>query len=271
MRDRIVIDNGRDANWGRTSNDYSLYRPGYPDSFYDKIALSGVGLKGQRILDLGTGTGILARNFAKRGCIVTGVDISENQISAAKKLAKEEGLAINFFVSAAESTNLPDNAFDVITASSCWLYFDKSIVILEVKRLLDPHGFLMTCSIVWLPFEDRIAQKTEELILRYNPHWTGAGFKPEIQIQPEWSLNDFLLSSFHMYRIPMEFTHESWRGRIRACRGVGASLSQKEIEEFDNEHAKLLKKIADKSFNILHLIWFHVFQLRRTGIDPAPL
>ncbi|KPJ72806.1 hypothetical protein AMJ52_05055 [candidate division TA06 bacterium DG_78] len=265
MKDKKVIYDGREIDWGKTSADYSLYRPGYPNSFYDKLAALGIGLKGQRVLDLGTGTGVLARNFAKRGCKVTAVDISENQISAAQKLAKEERLDINFFVRAAESTHLPDKAFDVITAGSCWLYFDKSIIIPEVKRLLDPHGFLMKCSIVWLPYEDKIAQKTEELILRYNPHWTGAGFtfKPEIHIVPEWSLADFQMTSFHMYRVYIEFTYETWRGRIRACRGVGASLLQKEIKEFDKEHAQLLNKIADEKFNILHLIWFHVFQVKK--------
>jgi cyclopropane fatty-acyl-phospholipid synthase-like methyltransferase len=266
MKDKKLKYDGREVDWGKTSADYRLYRPGYPDSFYDKLAAVGIGLRGQRILDLGTGTGGLARNFARRGCTVTGVDISENQISAAQQLAQEEKLDINFFVSAAESTQLPDKAFDVITAGSCWLYFDKSIVIPEVKRLLASRGFLMTCTLVWLPYEDMIAHKTEELILRYNPHWTGAGFtfQPEIHTVPEWSLHDFHVTSFHKYRVPIEFTRESWRGRMRTCRGVGASLSQKEIEKFDKEHAQLLNTIADEKFNILHLIWFHVFQVKNT-------
>ena len=264
MKDKEVIYNGRKIDWGKTSADYGLYRPGYPDSFYDKIAAFRISLKGQCILDLGTGTGVLARSFAKRGCQVTGVDISKNQISMAEKLANEEGLDINFFVSAAEFSNLPDKSFDVITASNCWLYFDKSIMIPEVVRLLDSEGFLMKCSIVWLPYENMIAQKTEELILRYNPKWTGGGFEPEIQVEPDWSLNEFQLTSVHMYRVPVEFTGESWRGRIRACRGIGASLSENEITEFDTEHTKLLKNIADKKFDIIHLVWFHLFQVKKT-------
>jgi 2-polyprenyl-3-methyl-5-hydroxy-6-metoxy-1,4-benzoquinol methylase len=267
MKDKKMIYDGREVDWGKTSADYNLYRPGYPDSFYDKLAALGIGLRGQRILDLGTGTGVLARKFAKRGCTVTAVDISENQISAAQKLTQEEGLDINFFVSVAESTHLPDKTFDVITAGSCWLYFDKSIVIPEVKRLLYPHGFLMTCTLVWLPYEDRIAQKTEELILRYNPHWTGAGFQfqPETHTVPKWSLHDFHMTSFHTYRVSIEFTRESWRGRMRTCRGVGASLSQKEIEAFDKEHAQLLNTIAAEKFTIVHLIWFHVFQVKNSS------
>ena len=76
------FDHGRDFDWGRTSADYASYRPGYPASFFERITALGVALAGQRVLDLGTGTGALARALAKRGCRVTGVDVSEQQISA---------------------------------------------------------------------------------------------------------------------------------------------------------------------------------------------
>ena len=31
------IDQGRAIDWGRTSEDYGAYRPGPPDSFYQKL------------------------------------------------------------------------------------------------------------------------------------------------------------------------------------------------------------------------------------------
>ena len=37
----------------------------------------GIGLPGQHVVDLGSGTGALARGFAIRGCVVTGVDPAE--------------------------------------------------------------------------------------------------------------------------------------------------------------------------------------------------
>lgn len=45
-----AIGHGRSVDWGRTSADYALYRPGPPPSFYDRLAAFGVGLPGQRIL-----------------------------------------------------------------------------------------------------------------------------------------------------------------------------------------------------------------------------
>src|SRR5947207_10798431 len=59
MKD-ISIDGDNLIDWGRTSADYSRWRPNYPDRFFDALMCFGVGLQGQRILDLGTGVGFLA-------------------------------------------------------------------------------------------------------------------------------------------------------------------------------------------------------------------
>ena len=41
--------------------------------------------------------------------------------------------------------------------------------------MLKPGGRLAVLYLNWLPYEDEIAQKTEELVLKYNPQWTGGG------------------------------------------------------------------------------------------------
>ena len=62
---------------------------------------------------------------------------------------------------------------------------------------------------------------------------------------------------FYDVRVP--FTKESWRGRIRACRGIGASLTEDEVKKFDKEHQELLDSITDDSFSILHRIDIQIF------------
>jgi 2-polyprenyl-3-methyl-5-hydroxy-6-metoxy-1,4-benzoquinol methylase len=102
-------------NWDQTSEDYSKYRPGYPDSYFLLLQELGIGLKNQDISDVGTGTGALALPFAKQGAHVTGVDISRGQIEAAKTLASQKKLNVRFIVAKAKETGLPDKSFDVIT------------------------------------------------------------------------------------------------------------------------------------------------------------
>src|SRR5271154_4013684 len=136
MPETAPIDHGVPFDWGRTSHDYALFRQGYPASFWQRLVALAAGLPGQRVLDLGTGTGNLAIEFARRDCKVTGVDITARQIEEARKRAQTERLSIEFRVLPAESTGLPDASFDLITASQCWVYFDQSRVIPEVKRML---------------------------------------------------------------------------------------------------------------------------------------
>jgi len=252
------IDRGRTVDWGHASADYARYRAGYPPSFFDRLSALAIGLPGQRILDLGTGTGNLAREFARRGCSVAAVDISEQQIAEARRLAAEQNLQIDFRVAPAEQTGLPDHSFDVITASQSWLYFDRDRVVAETKRLLLPGGRLITSHLAWLPRLDPIAKQTEDLILKHNPDWTAANLSGQISSRPEWIGEDFYVAAFFIYHEPIPFTRETWRGRIRACRAIGAQLSSAEVEKFDAEHAALLARTAPESFTVLHWIDCHI-------------
>jgi SAM-dependent methyltransferase len=253
------IDNEREFDWGKTSQDYAAYRSGYPESFYEVLAALGIGRPGQRILDLGTGTGVLARAFARRGAVVTGVDIAANQIAAAKALATQQGLDVAFQVGPAEEIDFPDSSFDVISAGQSWLYFDSSVMIPKVLRLLRAEGCLVLTGLLWLPLKDRIAQQSEELVLKYNPDWDGAGYKGTMPPVATWAREQFGLRTFHVMEEPLEFTREAWQGRIRACRGIGASLSPEDVERFDADHRKLLEATAPDAFSVLHQMTIHVY------------
>ncbi len=251
-------DPGRTIDWGQTSSEYARFRPGYPQSLYDRLAALGIGRPGQRVLDLGTGTGNMARELARRGCHVTGVDISEGQISEAKALASEQGLTVDFRVAPAETTGLPSSSFDVITAAQCWLYFDRDRVVAETKRLLAPGGRLMTCHLGWLPRRDPVARQTEGLILKYNPQWTAGNLSGHVSAKPAWIGEDFFVTGFFLYEEPIPFTRDTWRGRIRACRAIGAELPPAEVQAFDAEHARLLEATVPESFTVLHWIDAHI-------------
>ena len=258
-------DRGRAIDWGKTSADYADWRPDYPTEFYARLAALGVGRQGQKILDLATGVGFLARNFARRGAIVTAIDISAEQIAEARRRAEAEGLSIDFAVARAEKTGLQSASCDAITASQCWLYFDKVRAIAEVKRLLQPEGVLVTSHFCWLPQQDEIARASEALVLRHNPDWTAAGWSGTIPPMPDWAAGHFDLVAMFQFDAPVPFTRESWRGRLRACRGVGATLSADEVAAFDREHDELLRCIAGDEFTVLHRVDAHVLRPRPAG------
>ena len=69
---------------------------------------------------------------------------------------------------------------------------------------------------------------------------------------PEAYFPYFTLEEQEIFDVSVPFTRESWNGRIKSCRGIGASLSDNEIAQFDKEHRDLLERIAPESFSILH-------------------
>ena len=95
-----TIDGGKGFDWGKVSSEYAKYRDIYPQEFYQKILDLGLCKDGQRILDIGTGTGVLPRNLYCYGAKWVGTDISEEQIQQAKKLS--EGMNIDYYVEATE-------------------------------------------------------------------------------------------------------------------------------------------------------------------------
>jgi ubiquinone/menaquinone biosynthesis C-methylase UbiE len=295
-------DGDRIIDWGKTSGDYSTYRPGPPPGFYARLAALGVGLPGQRILDLGTGTGVVARQFAQQGAHASGVDISEEQIAAARELAAYElsaaateparqppappgvselfnalltkhasppsaqgaprGGSTEYLVARAECLPWQGPTFDLAIANQSWLYFDKTKTVRELRRVLKPGGWLVTSHFSWLPRLDEVARQSEALVLEFNPKWSAADWSGRIPPCPEWAEKIFDVRAMFYFDELIPFTHASWRGRIRACRGIGASLSPDEVAAFDAAHAALLAKIAPDPFTVLHRIDAHVFQFK---------
>lgn len=246
------IDDGKAFDWGKTSKEYAKFRDIYPQEFYKMIVDRGLCVNGQKVLDLGTGTGVLPRNMYKFGAEWTGTDISPEQIEQAKLLATDAGMKIDFFATATEQLDFPKNSFDVITACQCFWYFDHEKVMPVLADLLKPDGKLVILYMAWLPEEDEIAKKSEELILKYSPKWTGAGeHRHEIWV-PDVAYNYFEKIDHLEYDLKVPFTKEKWHGRIKASRGIGASLNAEELAEWDAEHRAMLDKFAAEKFEILH-------------------
>ena len=169
------IDAGKAFDWGRISEEYVKYRDIYPEEFYKKIADRGLCIEGQKVLDLGTGTGVLPRNMYNYGAEWTGTDISQEQIEQAKKLAAASNMKIDFQAIPAEQLDYTEGSFDVITACQCFWYFYHEKVMPKLAGLLKSEGRLLILYMAWLPYEDRLAGASEELVLKYSPMWSGAG------------------------------------------------------------------------------------------------
>ena len=248
------------VDFGKTASDYAKHRAGFPDRFFDRLFNDGIVRKDERVLDLGTGTGTIARSLAKRGCIVTGLDPSDAMLEQANALDREAGVATRYVQARAEDTGLPDASFDVVTAGTCWHWFDRPKAALEARRGLAPSGRLVIANLDWLPHPGNVVEATERLIKAHNPPWDG---DDGTGIYPSWfadlSRAGFADIESFSFDVSLPYSHEGWLGRIRASTGVGASLPPEAVERFNSEHREMLARdFPDEPLQVPHRV-FAVF------------
>jgi SAM-dependent methyltransferase len=99
---------------------------------------------GERVLDIATGTGVLARLAARRvtpGGAVTGLDLNDEMLKAARELPLPPGLNIEWRQGSAQALPFDDGAFDVVVCQQGFQFFPDRIAALhQMRRVLHAQG-----------------------------------------------------------------------------------------------------------------------------------
>jgi SAM-dependent methyltransferase len=248
---------GQGVDFGKTASDYRAFRAGFPPEFFETLLRRGDIVAGQRALDLGTGTGTVARGLARLGLSVMGIDPSPALLAEAAALDREAGVHVDYQLGRAENLPQADASLDLVTAGQCWHWFDRPRTAAQAARVLRPGGRIVIAHFDWLPLPTNVVEATEALILAFNPAWTLAGGSG---IYPAW-LGDLAAASFtrletFSFDTTVTYTREAWRGRIRASAGVKASLDPEAIARFDAALAELLRaRFAADPLAVPHRVW----------------
>lgn len=151
LRDLYAADGGVRAIFTDKVADYVASRPGYPSALFDGLEAAGVLRHGIDVADVGAGTGLLTRDLLARGARVVAVEPNAAMRAAADGWlgAEPEYRSVE---GAAESTGLPSEAFDVVTAAQAFHWFDVPRARREFLRILRPEGIVV---LVW---NDRVRE-----------------------------------------------------------------------------------------------------------------
>ncbi len=128
-------------SFGSDAARYDRARPSYPDAMIERIV---AGSPGPDVLDVGTGTGISARQFQAVGCRVLGVEVDPRMA----EMARRSGVDVE--VGAFETWSSAGRAFDAVVAGQAWHWVDPVAGAAKAADVLRPGGRL---AVFWNVFE----------------------------------------------------------------------------------------------------------------------
>lgn len=128
-------------SFGDDPDRYDRARPRYPRDLIDRIV---AGRPGGRVLDVGCGTGIAARQLQAAGCEVTGIEPDERMAA----FAAERGLTVE--VAKFEDWDPAGRVFDALTAGMTWHWVDAAAGAEQAARVLRPGGRI---ALFWNAFQ----------------------------------------------------------------------------------------------------------------------
>jgi SAM-dependent methyltransferase len=179
-------------------------------AIHDHLVARLAPARGERWLDVGTGTGAVALRAARGGARVTGVDLSPVMIDTARRLAREQGAGIRFEVGDAESLPYEDASFDVVaSALGVFLAPDHAAAGRELARVCRAGGRLGV--VAWRP--DPGAERM------HAPFWPPA--EPGAGDRRDWGREEYLAEL-----LGQEFELQFEEGELHLTAGSGDELWQ---------------------------------------------
>jgi SAM-dependent methyltransferase len=121
---------------------------------------------GQRVLDVGCGTGVVAVTAALRGARVTGLDLTPELLERARENSQIAGVEVAWHEGDVEALPFPDGSFDVVVSQFGHMFAPRpEVAVAEMLRVLAPGGTLAFAT--WPP--DLLMGRASALIAGYAP------------------------------------------------------------------------------------------------------
>jgi SAM-dependent methyltransferase len=159
-------------SYGKVFNEvavaYDRNRPAYPDAIVDQACeVAGIG-DGDRVLDIGCGTGQLTRSLLARGLRVTALEPGDQLIAVAEENLKDAG-DVEFVHARLEDTQLPRERYEAVFSASAIHWVDPDLSWQKIADALAPNGTLALVQYFGLQ-EQRSVDDQEALLSAIRTH-----------------------------------------------------------------------------------------------------
>ncbi|HEY3558371.1 MAG TPA: class I SAM-dependent methyltransferase [Kribbella sp.] len=124
-------------SFGADATLYDRARPRYPDALIEAIAGTA---PGPDVVDVGCGTGIVARQLQAAGCRVLGVEVDERMAAYARSTG------VDVEVASFESWDAAGRTYDALVAGMTWHWIDPADGAAKAAKVLRPGG---TFAVFW--------------------------------------------------------------------------------------------------------------------------
>ncbi|HVZ18637.1 MAG TPA: class I SAM-dependent methyltransferase [Terriglobales bacterium] len=145
---------------------YVKARPGYPREIIQLLERKCGLTHASTVVDVGSGTGLLAKVFCDYGCRVIGIEPNDAMRAAGQQFLSGYS-NFGMKMGTAESIPLPGTSVDFITAGQAFHWFDLKQARHEFMRILKPNGWT---ALVWNNREQagsKFAEEYESLLARF--------------------------------------------------------------------------------------------------------
>ena len=230
---------------------YQSTRPTYPDNLYSHLA--SLCQNTNTVWDCGCGNGQASISLVEHFSSVFATDVSKQQIANNKPHER-----IQYSVSPAESTQFPNDSFDLVCVAQALHWFDFDRFWPEVDRVLKPGGVFAAWGYNFPFWGDALKPVIQELILDViEPYWANNNTllwqhyrdvdfpynhldAPEFSMSGRWNLQELfdLIHTFSATRRCMddigdEFFHKAFRQTRTVWMERWGGIEQK--QKFDLE------------------------------------
>jgi ubiquinone/menaquinone biosynthesis C-methylase UbiE len=119
---------------------YDRYRLAYPDRLIGRVAALAGLEAGDRVLDLGCGTGMLAIAFARAGLAVTAMDPEPEMLEQARANVQSAGVTVTWRQGGSGDLDISMGPYRLVTIGRAFHWMDRAGTLVLLDKIVAPAG-----------------------------------------------------------------------------------------------------------------------------------